>query len=111
MIHFTKDGWLRTGDLATINEEGYIKIVDRSKALIKSGGESISLMALETALLNHPLVIDSVVIGVSDDKWGERPLAIVVLSEQNGGDISETLKETSFYRFPKILDTRQVYCC
>ena len=99
---FTEDGWLRTGDLATINEEGYLKIVDRSKGLIKSGGESISPMALEAALLNHPLVIDSVVIGVSDDKWGERPLAIVVLSEQNGGDISESLKEHLSIGFPKF---------
>lgn len=99
---FTKDGWLRTGDLATINEEGYMKIVDRSKALIKSGGESISPMALEAAILKHPLVIDTAVIGITDEKWGERPLAIVVLSEQNGGDISEILKEYLSKDYPKF---------
>ena len=100
--HITEDGWLKTGDLATINKEGYLKIVDRTKALIKSGGESISPMELEAALLKHTLVIDSAVIGVSDDKWGERPLAIVVLSEQYPEDISEILKEHLSTDFPKF---------
>lgn len=100
--NFTADGWLRTGDLATINPEGYMKIVDRTKALIISGGESISPMELETALLKHPLVIDSAVIGITDDQWGERPLAVVVLSEQIDEDISEILKQHLSIDFPKF---------
>lgn len=99
---FTDDGWLRTGDLATINHEGYIKIVDRAKSLIKSGGESISPMELEAALLKHPLVIDSAVIGVKDKKWGERPLVIVTLSDQNDTDLSGILKEYLSTDFPKF---------
>ena len=78
--HFTADGWLRTGDLATIDAEGYMQIVDRAKALIRSGGESISSIALETALLKHPQVLEAAVIGVPDKKWGERPLAVIVLT-------------------------------
>ena len=99
---FTENGWLRTGDLATINAEGYMKIVDRSKQLIISGGESISPTALEAALLKHPLVVDSAVIGITDDKWGERPYAVIVISEQIDGDISDILKEYLITDFPKF---------
>ena len=98
----TKDGWLRTGDLATINEDGYMKIVDRSKSLIKSGGESISPMELEAALLKHPLVTDSSVVGISDEKWGERPIAVVAISDQDSDDISEILREHLSKDFPKF---------
>ena len=77
--HWTTDGWLRTGDLATVDPEGYMQIVDRAKALIRSGGESISSVALETALLRHPQVLEAAVIGVPDKKWGERPIAVIVL--------------------------------
>ncbi len=99
---FTEDRWLRTGDLATINEDGYMKIVDRSKSLIKSGGESISPMQLEAALLKHPLVTDSSVVGISDDKWGERPIAVVAISDQDSGDISELLRDHLSKDFPKF---------
>ncbi|MCY3549947.1 MAG: long-chain fatty acid--CoA ligase [Candidatus Poribacteria bacterium] len=78
--HFTPDGWLRTGDIATIDAQGYMQIVDRAKALIRSGGESISSVALETALLKHPYVLDAAVIGMPNEKWGERPLAVVALT-------------------------------
>ena len=78
--HFTPDGWLRTGDVATIDREGYVQIVDRAKALIRSGGESISSVALETALLKHPSVLEAAVIGIPDEQWGERPVAVVVLT-------------------------------
>ena len=78
--YFTADGWLRTGDLATIDPEGYMQIVDRAKALIRSGGESISSIALETVLLRHPQVLEAAVVGVPDEKWGERPIAVVVLT-------------------------------
>lgn len=100
--HFTADGWLRTGDLATINEEGYMKIVDRSKALIKSGGEFISPMELEAALLKHPLVVESAVVGITNEIWGERPYAVVVISEQASEDISSILQEHLSNDFPNF---------
>ena len=100
--HFAADGWLRTGDLATINAEGYIQIVDRVKALIRSGGESISTVALETVLLKHPQVIEVAVIGVPDKKWGERPIAVVVLSSQENEDISDILKQHIATELPKF---------
>jgi fatty-acyl-CoA synthase len=76
---FTSDGWLRTGDIATIDARGYIRIVDRTKDVIKSGGEWISSVALENELMAHPQVAEAAVIGVADHTWGERPLAWVVL--------------------------------
>ncbi|MCE2400269.1 long-chain-fatty-acid--CoA ligase [Candidatus Poribacteria bacterium] len=100
--HFTADGWLRTGDLATIDAEGYMQIVDRAKAIIRSGGESISPVALENVLLKHPSIKDAAVIGISDEKWGERPLAIVVLSPQKTENISEILKQHLATGFPKF---------
>ena len=75
----TADGWLRTGDVATIDPEGYIRLVDRTKDLVKSGGEWISSMELENAIMGHPEVIEAAVIGVPHSKWDERPLACVVL--------------------------------
>jgi acyl-CoA synthetase (AMP-forming)/AMP-acid ligase II len=75
---FTADGWFRTGDVATISPDGYMNITDRTKDLIKSGGEWISSVALENALMAHPSVMEAVVIAVPDAKWGERPLAAVV---------------------------------
>jgi len=73
------DGWLRTGDVGTIDPLGYVTLTDRAKDVIKSGGEWISSMALENELMAHPQVSEAAVIGVPDDKWGERPLAFVVL--------------------------------
>ena len=99
---FTTDGWLRTGDLATIDAEGYMQIVDRAKALIRSGGESISSIALETALLKHPQVLEVAVVGVPDEKWGERPFAVVVLAEQAHKNISDALKQQLAAEFPKF---------
>jgi fatty-acyl-CoA synthase len=75
---WTADGWFRTGDVANIDRDGYIKIVDRSKDLIKSGGEWISSVDLENALMCHPCVREAAVIGVPHPKWQERPLAVVV---------------------------------
>lgn len=76
-----KDGWLYTGDIAVITKEGYIKITDRTKDLIKSGGEWISSVDLENALMSHPAVFEAAVIAVPHEKWQERPLACVVLHE------------------------------
>jgi|tagenome__1003787_1003787.scaffolds.fasta_scaffold20963657_2 fatty-acyl-CoA synthase len=75
---FTDDGWLRTGDVATIDGDGYVRIVDRTKDLVKSGGEWISSVELENAIMDHPDVAEAAVIGVADAKWGERPVAYVV---------------------------------
>ncbi|MDQ6742168.1 MAG: long-chain fatty acid--CoA ligase [Candidatus Dormibacteraeota bacterium] len=75
------DGWLRTGDVGTIDGRGFVQITDRSKDVIKSGGEWISSIDLETALIAHPDVMDAAVIGVPDERWQERPLAAVVLKE------------------------------
>jgi fatty-acyl-CoA synthase len=76
-----KDGWLYTGDIAVLTKEGYIKITDRTKDLIKSGGEWISSVDLENALMSHPAVFEAAVIAVPHPKWQERPLACVVLKE------------------------------
>jgi fatty-acyl-CoA synthase len=76
---FTDDGWFRTGDIATIAADSTIQIQDRSKDLIKSGGEWISSVALECALMGHPAVAEAAVIPVSSAKWSERPLAAIVL--------------------------------
>ncbi|AVT28420.1 long-chain fatty acid--CoA ligase [Plantactinospora sp. BC1] len=85
---FTDDGWLRTGDVATLDEFGYLRIVDRIKDMIKSGGEWISSVTLENELMAHPAVREAAVIGVVDDRWGERPCAYVVLA--GGVDVDET---------------------
>ena len=76
---FTTDGWFRTGDIVTIGERGCIELTDRAKDLVKSGGEWISTVALETALMGHPAVAEAAVIAVPHPKWDERPLAVVVL--------------------------------
>jgi fatty-acyl-CoA synthase len=78
---FSDDGWLRTGDVAVIEPGGYMQIVDRSKDVIKSGGEWISSVDLENAIVGHPDVLEAAVIAVQDDRWDERPLACVVLRE------------------------------
>ncbi len=75
---FTADGWLRTGDVANIDPEGYIQIVDRTKDLVKSGGEWISSVELESAIMGHPKVLEAAVVGVPHPKWQERPVAYVV---------------------------------
>ena len=75
---FTADGWLRTGDVATMDGLGFLRITDRTKDLIKSGGEWISSVDLENALMAHPAVAEAAVIAIPDEKWSERPLACVV---------------------------------
>jgi fatty-acyl-CoA synthase len=72
------DGWLRTGDLGTIDERGFFHVTDRVKDLIKSGGEWISSVELENQLLGHPAILEAAVIGIPDPRWDERPLACVV---------------------------------
>jgi fatty-acyl-CoA synthase len=83
------DGWLRTGDIASIDSRGYIRISDRSKDVIKSGGEWISSVDLENALMAHPSVQEAAVIARPDERWGERPLACVVPAEGDRCDPEE----------------------
>jgi fatty-acyl-CoA synthase len=86
---WTDEGWFRTGDVVTIDSEGYVKITDRLKDLIKSGGEWISSVALENALVGHAAVREAAVIAVPHPKWQERPLALVVLRENRTVDPRE----------------------
>jgi fatty-acyl-CoA synthase len=79
---WTRDGWFCTGDVCTIDAEGFMKIVDRTKDMIKSGGEWISSVDLESALMDHPMVREAAVIAVSHPKWDERPLAVIVGKEE-----------------------------
>ena len=78
---FTADGWFKTGDVVTLDAEGYVRITDRSKDVIKSGGEWISSVALENALRSHPAVLEAAVFGGRHAKWDERPIAAVVFKE------------------------------
>jgi fatty-acyl-CoA synthase len=94
------DGWLRTGDIATIDAEGYVQIADRAKDLIKSGGEWISSVDLENALVAHPAILEAGVIAVPHPKWDERPVAVVVL--RSGATATpEELREFLSSRFAK----------
>jgi fatty-acyl-CoA synthase len=77
---FSADGWLRTGDVAAISPLGYVRLVDRTKDLVKSGGEWISSVELENEIMGHPKVAEAAVIAVAHPKWGERPLACVVIA-------------------------------
>ena len=95
---FTPDGWLRTGDVATISPEGYIHLVDRTKDLIKSGGEWISSVELENELMAHPGVAEAAVIAIPHERWVERPLACVVL--QPGAEL--TKEEVLAFLEPRV---------
>jgi fatty-acyl-CoA synthase len=80
------DGWLRTGDVGSLSPDGFLTLTDRAKDVIKSGGEWISSVELENALMAHPAVLEAAVVGVADSRWGERPLATVVRRE--GAEVS-----------------------
>lgn len=85
---FSEDGWLKTGDVGIISPDGFLTLTDRAKDVIKSGGEWISSVELENALMAHPDVAEAAVVAVPDDKWGERPLATVVLREGSTADFT-----------------------
>jgi fatty-acyl-CoA synthase len=90
------DGWLRTGDVGRISPDGFLTLTDRSKDVIKSGGEWISSVDLENAIMGHPAVAEAAVIGIPDDKWDERPLASVVLAsgeEASAEDLRDFLSD------------------
>lgn len=99
---FTEDGYWKSGDAGTIDEEGYLKITDRIKDVIKSGGEWISSVDMENEIVAHPAVLEAAVIGVSHPKWEERPLALVVLKEEYKGKVTENdIREHLSKRFAK----------
>jgi fatty-acyl-CoA synthase len=87
-----RDGWLRTGDIGTLDAEGYMVVSDRTKDVIKSGGEWISSVELESTVMAHPAVFEAAVVAVPDDKWQERPLCCVVLRPDASAS-AEELKE------------------
>ncbi len=103
---FTEDGWFKTGDVSTIDEDGFMEITDRTKDLIKSGGEWISSVALESALMSHPKIKEAAVIAIPDPKWVERPLATLVLMEEvdtvSNAELIEFLsRDFANYQVPK----------
>ena len=105
--NFTKDGWFKTGDVSTIDEDGYMEIKDRIKDLIKSGGEWISSVALESAIMAHPKIREAAVIGIPDDKWVEVPLAAMVLMDKEDEVSEEELiaflsRDFVKYQIPKV---------
>ncbi len=95
---WSDDGWFRTGDVATIDHEGYVKITDRTKDLVKSGGEWISSVDLENALMGHPAVAEAAVIAAKHPKWDERPVAVVVVRD----GASVTAEELRAFLEPKF---------
>lgn len=97
---FTSDGWFKTGDIVTIDAKGYVEIKDRSKDIIKSGGEWISSVALEGAIMGHPAVAEAAVFAIPNTKWVERPMACVVLKEGKATTKEEIIKflEPNFTR-------------
>jgi fatty-acyl-CoA synthase len=88
-------GWLRTGDVGSLTHDGFLHLTDRAKDVIKSGGEWISSVDLENALMAHPKVREASVVGVPDERWGERPLATVVVVEGETVDVEELREHLS----------------
>jgi fatty-acyl-CoA synthase len=98
---FTKDGWFKTGDVVTLDEAGYVRICDRSKDVIKSGGEWISSVELENALMAHPAVLEAAVFAGHHPKWDERPIAAVVWKPNAKATDAELLAHLEA-KFPKF---------
>src|SRR5581483_2895949 len=104
-----RGGWLRTGDLATVDAEGYVTIVDRRKDIIVSGGENISSVQVEHCLTSHPAVLEAAVVGMPDDKWGEVPRAFVTLEPDSDGVDEAALQawvreRLAGFKVPKRID-------
>jgi fatty-acyl-CoA synthase len=103
-----RGGWFHTGDMATINEDGYILIVDRKKDIIVSGGENISSLDIEKTLAAHPGVYEVAVVPVPDDKWGEVPKALVVLKPGAQATEQELLEfcraRIAHYKVPRSVE-------
>src|SRR5947207_14275930 len=103
-----RGGWCHTGDMATINEDGYLLIVDRAKDIIISGGENISSLELEQTLAAHPNVYEAAVIPVPDQRWGEVPKALVVLKPDTEATEQELLEfcraRMAHYKCPRSVE-------
>jgi len=103
-----RGGWFHTGDMATLNQDGYALIVDRKKDIIVSGGENISSLELEKAILAHPGVLEAGVIPVPDAKWGEVPKALVVLKPGAAASESELIEfcrsRLAHYKCPRSFE-------
>jgi fatty-acyl-CoA synthase len=99
------DGWFRTGDLGVLHESGYLEIRDRAKDVIISGGENISSVEVEAALVSHPAVLEAAVVSAPDDRWGERPVAWVTLKpgqDVDGAQLQAHLRGLlARYKVPK----------
>ncbi len=98
---FTADGWFKTGDVVTLDDEGYVRITDRAKDVVKSGGEWISSVALENALMSHPAVLEAAVFAAKHPKWDERPIAAVVLKPGHAATREELIAHLAPV-FPKF---------
>ena len=98
---FFDDGWFKTGDVGTIDAEGFMQLTDRIKDLIKSGGEWISSVALEVALMGHPGVKEAAVIAIADEHWGERPLGIIIPKSEDDEPTSEDFQQFLAREFAK----------
>ena len=103
-----KDGWLYTGDMAVMDEEGYVTIVDRRKDMIVTGGENVYSTEVENTLYLHPAVLECAVVGVPDEKWGEAVRAIVVLKPAREATEEELIRfckeRIARYKAPKAID-------
>lgn len=98
---FTEDGFYKSGDAGNLDSEGYLKITDRLKDVIKSGGEWISSIDMENVLVSHPRVLEAAVIGISHPKWKERPLALIVLREGGESTTKDEIREHLSKTFAK----------
>ena len=103
-----RGGWFHSGDLGVMHPDGYIELRDRSKDIVISGGENISTIEVEQALMSHPAVLDAAVIGIPDDKWGERPKAFVVLRADHSATPEELIAHVrtkiARYKAPREVD-------
>jgi acyl-CoA synthetase (AMP-forming)/AMP-acid ligase II len=103
-----KDGWLYTGDLAVMDKEGYVNIVDRKKDMIITGGENVYSTEVENVLYSHPAILEAAIIGVPDPKWGEAVKAVVVLREGKEATEEEIINyckaHIARYKAPKSVD-------
>jgi fatty-acyl-CoA synthase len=103
-----RGGWFHSGDLGVMHPDGYIELRDRSKDVVISGGENISTIEVEQALMSHPAVLEAAVIGVPDDKWGERPKAFVVLRAGESATPEELIAHVrtkiASYKAPRDID-------
>jgi acyl-CoA synthetase (AMP-forming)/AMP-acid ligase II len=97
----TVDGWLPTGDIGSIDADGYLRLSDRAKDLIKSGGEWISSAALEGEILDHPAIGQAAVVGAPDPRWGERPVLFAVLKPGAGEPSLDELRDLVARRYPR----------